>query len=100
MGNQRACIPGRMQAVELLRSNRLGKPVEAYVWTGGVSKGHYFPDPWSALPKGTPPPSTLNWDLWQGPLTSKIEFSEDIAPRRWRGYWETGGGQLADWGCH
>src|SRR6185503_3574760 len=41
MGNQRSCNRGRMQAVELLRNNQFGRPVEAWVWTGGVSRGHY-----------------------------------------------------------
>src|SRR5580765_2527700 len=31
MGNQRACIKGRMQSVELLRKGQLGRPVEAWV---------------------------------------------------------------------
>jgi predicted dehydrogenase len=100
MGNQRACIKGRMQSVEVLRNNQLGKPVEAYVWTGGVAKGHYFADPWSAYTPAKPVPDTLNWDLWNGPLTQQLPYSEDLAPRRWRAFWETGGGQLADWGCH
>jgi predicted dehydrogenase len=100
MGNQRACNRGRMQAVEVLRKNQLGRPVEAYVWTGGVSRGHYFADPWSAYPSAKPVPEYLNWDLWNGPLTSQLPYSEDLAPRRWRTFWETGGGQLADWGCH
>ena len=39
MGNQRACNTGRMQAVEILRKNQLGKPVEAWVWTGSVARG-------------------------------------------------------------
>lgn len=99
MGNQRSCNPGRMRAVEILRSGSLGKPVEAHVWTGGISKGHYFDEPWAEY-KSQPVPSNLNWDLWQGPLTTKIPYSDSIAPRRWRAYWETGGGQLADWGCH
>ena len=33
MGNQRACLKGRMQAVEMLRRNQLGRPIEAHVWT-------------------------------------------------------------------
>src|ERR1043165_869287 len=44
MGNQRACNKGRMQSVEILRKNQLGRPIEAWVWTGGVSRGHYFAD--------------------------------------------------------
>lgn len=100
MGNQRACTTGRMQAVELLKSNRLGRPVEAHIWTGGMSRGTYFVDPWSPLGAAQPIPSTLNWDLWNGPLTEALPHSEDLHPRRWRSYWETGGGMLADWGCH
>jgi predicted dehydrogenase len=100
MGNQRACHKGRMQAVELLRRNQLGRPVEAWVWTGGVSRGHYFADPWSEYPPAKPVPDYLDWNLWQGPINHQLPYSEDLAPRRWRAFWETGGGQLADWGCH
>lgn len=100
MGNQRACHSGRMHAVGILQRGQLGKPVEAYVWTGGVERGHYFTHPWSAYTTGQTAPATLNWDLWRGPLEKEIPYSEEIAPRRWRSFWETGGGQLADWGCH
>ena len=100
MGNQRACYTGRMQAVEILKSGQLGKPVEAHVWTGTVSNGHYFSSPWRELPKAQPVPANMDWDLWNGPLKKAMPYSTDIAPRRWRTYWETGGGQLADWGCH
>ena len=100
MGNQRACGTGRMQAVEILKSGQLGKPVEAHVWTGTVKRGHYFDDPWRELPAAKPIPGNLDWKLWNGPLNKPMPYSDDIAPRRWRGYWETGGGQLADWGCH
>lgn len=100
MGNQRACLAGRMQSVEMLRRNQLGRPVEAHVWTGGISKSHYFSDPWSAYTPAQPVPEYLDWNLWRGPLAEDLPYSEDLAPRRWRAYWETGGGQLADWGCH
>lgn len=100
MGNQRSALKGRMQAVELLRRNQLGRPVEAYVWTGAVERGHYFADPWSPLPTAQPIPSQLDWKLWVGPVPEDLPYSEDLAPRRWRAFWETGGGQLADWGCH
>ncbi|HTG45788.1 MAG TPA: Gfo/Idh/MocA family oxidoreductase, partial [Verrucomicrobiae bacterium] len=100
MGNQRACNRGRMVSVEILRNNQLGRPVEAYVWTGGISRGHYFADPWHDYGPAKEVPEYLNWDLWRGPLIAEIPYTEDLAPRRWRTFWETGGGQLADWGCH
>jgi predicted dehydrogenase len=100
MGNQRSCNRGRMVSVEILRKNQLGRPVAAYVWTGGVSRGHYFADPLSPYTPAQPVPEYLNWDLWRGPLAEELPYSEDLAPRRWRAFWETGGGQLADWGCH
>ena len=100
MGNQRACKEGRMQAVEILRTNQLGRPVEAYIWTGKVERGTYFVEAWSEYTPAAPVPESLNWDLWQGPLTANLPYSEDLAPKRWRAFWETGGGQLADWGCH
>jgi predicted dehydrogenase len=101
MGNQRACLPGRMQAVELLKTNRLGRPVEAWIWTGTVEMNNYFVEAWSELPPPEPVPPTLNWDLWNGPLVEPMPFNKErLFPRRWRAYWETGGGQLADWACH
>ncbi|MFM1767500.1 MAG: Inositol 2-dehydrogenase [Verrucomicrobiota bacterium] len=100
MGNQRACLKGRMQAVEILRKNQLGRPVEAWVWTGSVEKGHYFVDPWSGYGAAKPVPAHLDWNLWRGPISADLPYCEELAPRRWRAYWETGGGQLADWGCH
>jgi predicted dehydrogenase len=100
MGNQRSCNRGRMLSVEILKKNQLGRPVEAWVWTGGVSRGHYFADAWEGYPPAQPVPEYMNWDLWRGPIDHEMPYSEDLAPRRWRTFWETGGGQLADWGCH
>jgi predicted dehydrogenase len=100
MGNQRACLPGRMKSVELLRTNQLGKPVEAWVWTGAIEQGYYFAAPWSSYPPAKPVPANLDWNLWRGPISADIQYSDEIAPRRWRAFWETGGGQFADWGCH
>src|SRR5436190_11694877 len=87
MGNQRACNKGRMQSVEILRKNQLGRPLEAWVWTGGVWRGFYFTDPWSGYPEAKPVPEYLNWDLWNGPLASPLPYSEDLAPRPWRAFW-------------
>ena len=72
MGNQRACTTGRMQATEILKSNQLGRPVEAYIWTSGMKHGTYFVDPWSEAPLGIKAPFTMKWDLWHGPLQTEF----------------------------
>lgn len=100
MGTQRATNEGRLKAIEFLRQDRLGKPLEAHVWTGTMQRDSCMPTPWSALPKAQPIPKHMDWDLWHGPLTTKLPYSEEIVPRRWRGWWETGTGMLGDWGCH
>jgi predicted dehydrogenase len=100
MGNQRAAHKGRMQAAAILKSNQLGRPVAGYVWTGGPTKGDGFPDAWKPYASAKPVPSNLNWDLWLGPLTQKLGYDKSLAPGHWRAYWETGTGQLGDWGCH
>jgi predicted dehydrogenase len=78
----------------------LGRPVSAYVWTGGVERGHYFTDAWSEYGPAQPVPDYLDWNLWRGPISADLPHTDNLAPRRWRAFWETGGGQLADWGCH
>ncbi len=101
MGNQRASNSiGRRQALKILKSNQLGKPVKAYAWGEHIRPGSHSVAPWGSLPEPEPIPEYLNWDLWNGPLKPKLPYSPQIAPKRWRGYWETGGGMLADWGCH
>ena len=37
---------------------QLGRPVEAYIWTGGVERGHYFADAWSLMLKPNQCPIT------------------------------------------
>lgn len=100
MGTQRATNEGRLKAIEFLRQDRLGKPLEAHVWTGKMQRDSCMPTPWSALPKAEPIPGHMDWDLWNGPLLTRLPYSAEIVPRRWRGWWETGTGMLGDWGCH
>lgn len=100
MGNQRAQVKGRKQAVELLKSNQLGRPVEAHVWTGELRRDSHFAAPWSPIPKPGEVPGNVSWDLWNGPLMEPFGYDESVHPRRWRAYWDTGSGQLGDWGCH
>jgi predicted dehydrogenase len=44
-------------------------------------------------------PSTLDWDLWQGPA-QKRPYHPTYVPFKWRGWWAYGAGALGDMGCH
>jgi predicted dehydrogenase len=43
------------------------------------------------------PPAGFNWELFQGPAKRKAFVP---ARRRWRGWYDYGGGNLTDWGVH
>ena len=49
--------------------------------------------------QGRAGPKELNWDLWIGPAPFR-DYSPDIAPFKWRGWWDFGAGALGDMGCH
>jgi predicted dehydrogenase len=53
----------------------------------------------AAWPKVEPVPKGLAWDLWIGPAPFH-DYSPQIAPFNWRGYWDFGAGALGDMGCH
>ena len=86
------------EAVEIIRSGRLGKISKVTVGVGEPSK---FCD----LPEEPMEPG-LNWDLWQGPAANRV-YNSILSPRgvhnhfpRWRDYREYSGGGHTDMGAH
>ena len=86
------------QAVELIRSGRIGKVKTIRI---GVGKPNRPCD----LPGETLPPG-IDWDLWLGPAPMR-EFNQILCPvdvhkhfPAWRDYREYAGGGLADMGAH
>ena len=81
------------RVVELIQSGVIGDVDEVHVWVGGGFGG-------KKVPTDTPPvPSTLEYDLWLGPVDYRPYHSEDL-PFVWRNWWSFAGGTLADLGCH
>lgn len=81
------------RVVELIQSGAIGEVTEVHVWVGGGFGG-------KKRPTATPPvPSTLNYDLWLGPVEPR-PYSPEYIPFHWRNWWAFGGGTLADLGCH
>lgn len=101
IGNQRSANPGRNQAVAILRSGALGKTKTVWAWASKMAENHHFENPWlEQYYDASPVPEHIHWDLWKHCSTADVAYNEGLAHRRWRSYWEFGGGQLTDWCCH
>lgn len=87
-----------VQAVELVRSGRLGKLLTVHVGVGASSKP-------CDLPAEAPEPG-LDWDRWLGPAPMR-PYNSILSPRgvhqhypNWRLYSEYSGGMMTDFGAH
>lgn len=95
MGNQAHAGEPIRRAVELIRAGVIGRVTEVHAWTNRP----IWPQGMSQWPKAEPVPKGLTWDLWIGPAPWR-EYSPEIAPFKWRGWWDFGAGALGDMGCH
>lgn len=98
-GAQRIESEARRAAVDILRSGKLGKVIEAHVTFGGgaLTGGFYFTD--GKLGAPCDPPAGFNYDLW----LNGAQFEPcrpNMVQRQWRSWWKYGGGQIADWVVH
>ncbi|MFH6604172.1 Gfo/Idh/MocA family protein [Maribacter algicola] len=96
MGNQGGSNPLLNMVQNWIDTDAVGAISKVQVWTnrpvwpqGGAMPA---PDPSSK-------PSALNWDLWLGPAPFK-EYTPNLHPFSWRGWWDYGTGALGDVGCH
>lgn len=96
MGNQHHVAAGYRRAIEHLEAGTIGPIKEIHAWTNR-------PSSWAQGIKrpldGSPVPSNLNWDLWLGPAPER-SYNPIYHPVGWRGWWDFGGGALADMGPH
>ena len=94
MGNQGTADNCLRRSAALVKAGVVGKVKEAHIWTnrpvwpqGGVEV------------KYEPAPAHVHWDFWIGPA-KKREYSAEIHPFKWRGFWDFGTGALGDMACH
>lgn len=97
LGNQRMAHPGRRAAVDILSKGLLGKTVEAYCWTNAPGDNRYFN--FNKVYKEAKVPDRLDYNLWLGPCQER-PYYEDLAPEKFRSWWDFGTNGLGDWGCH
>ncbi|MBS0204390.1 MAG: Gfo/Idh/MocA family oxidoreductase [Planctomycetes bacterium] len=92
MGNQIHAGANYRRVVELVRSGAIGAIERVHVWQGGGVRS--FPNVQTSAP-----PKHVHYDQWIGPAPFR-PFSEAHFHFNWRYWWDFGGGQLGDFGCH
>ncbi len=96
MGNQGGSNPLLGMVQKWVDSGVLGNISKVQVWTNRPvwPQGGAMPQPDASLK-----PNDLNWDLWLGPAPQR-DFTPNLHPFNWRGWWDYGTGALGDVGCH
>jgi len=94
MGTQIHAGGNYRRVVEVIRTGAIGAVGQVHVWVGRAWSGG------GDRPPETPPiPAGLHWDLWLGPAPYR-PYHPAYVPTKWRGWWDFGGGTLADMACH
>ena len=93
MGTQIHAESNYRRVVEVIQTGTIGSVREVHVWVARVWGGE-------DRPRETPPiPAGLHYDLWLGPAPYR-PYHPAYLPGKWRGWWDFGGGTLADMACH
>ncbi len=81
------------RAVELVRNGVLGTVSHISC----IKAANQMPG-WGKYEDGPPPPE-LDWDFWLGPAPFR-PYNPLRCHYNFRWFWETGGGQMSNWGAH
>lgn len=95
MGNQGTAESNLRQSAALIRSGIVGTVSEVHVWTNRP----VWPQSFGLKVKEMPVPEHVHWNEWIGPARMR-NYSPEIHPFKWRGFWEFGTGALGDMACH
>ncbi|MBK7930950.1 MAG: Gfo/Idh/MocA family oxidoreductase [Bryobacterales bacterium] len=90
-GSQQRSDPRFQQAVELVRSKKIGELQSVVVGLPKASWGGPFP--------AQPVPPELDWDFYQGPAPRR-DYTPERTHFRYRHWYDYCSGPLTDWGCH
>jgi predicted dehydrogenase len=93
MGTQQRSAAHYADAVEYVKSGRLGKIRVVKTWAYQDWMGNI-----PAVPDGDPPP-TVDYDLWLGPAP-KRPFNRNRFHFNFRWFFDYSGGLMTDWGAH
>ncbi len=95
-GNQGCSTEGFRRSFEVIQSGLLGEITEVHVW----HPAHSWPNGVDRPLDSDPIPDGLDWDFWLGSAPKRPYKSEIYHPGKWRGWYDFGGGSIADFCCH
>ncbi|HMG36309.1 MAG TPA: Gfo/Idh/MocA family oxidoreductase [Blastocatellia bacterium] len=93
VGTQQRSASHYKDAVEFVRSGKLGKIRLVRAWAYQDWMGNIAPVP------DSDPPSNVDYDLWLGPA-QKRPFNKNRFHFNFRWFWDYSGGLMTDWGAH
>lgn len=95
-GNQGCSTEGFRRSFEVIQSGLLGNITEVHVW----HPAHGWPNGVDRPTASDPIPAGLDWNFWLGTAPARPYNNEIYHPGKWRGWYDFGGGSLADFCCH
>jgi len=95
-GNQGSASVNFRRSMELITAGLIGEVKEVHMWhpVHGWPSGTDRPAGEDQVPAG------LDWNFWLGPTPVRSYKSNIYHPAQWRGWYDFGGGSLADFCCH
>lgn len=92
MGNQRRSFPNLMAIVKEVHDGLIGNAYFGKAWYANNRKS-------IGVGKKIPVPSTLNFELWQGPAPRK-DYQDNLVHYNWHWFWHWGTGEACNNGTH
>jgi predicted dehydrogenase len=92
MGTQRRSSPLYIDVVKQIHEGLVGRAYYAKAWYSNIRKS-------IGIGKVAPIPSTLDWDLWQGPAPRQA-YKDNIQPYNWHWFKTWGTGEALNNGTH
>jgi len=92
MGSQRRSFPSLIDAVRQVKEGVIGNAYLGKAWYANNRKS-------IGVGKKVPVPSTLDFELWQGPAPRK-EYQDNLVHYNWHWFWNWGTGEACNNGTH
>jgi predicted dehydrogenase len=92
MGSQRRSFPSLIDAVRQVREGAIGNTYLAKAWYANNRKSIGYG-------KKVPVPSTLDFELWQGPAPQR-DYQDNLVHYNWHWFWHWGTGEACNNGTH